>query len=300
MSVFKELGPQDVSFREYYAYKDWTLTENDSEMKIIHTYENTGSYFYPFPAFEATQSGLYTRTTYNSIKHLYYHLDHRLDFTPTNFYSQQTTGSVYHTSFYAPDHNFGPNTFRIAKCFGNQATLISLPQAYTGEGIKPGSVHVEDINEGFTLYDDGYGNLYDSTESSSFASNRSGYHRGNVFYEHGNIVITSLSSSYQSFGTGSNAVIVKFKSTQKIYELEAYCTAKEGEFNLSWNPSLRVSGSLTIPDLLPLTTGSEFSTYPTTIGLYDDNGALIAVGKTAQPIRNDSDLAMTFVVRVDW
>jgi len=301
MSIFKELSPQDVSYREYYAYKQWVLTQDDSELKLFWAYEETGSHFYPFPEFEQTGSGgIYKRTVYNSIKHLYYYIDSRLDFAATNFYSQQATGSIYYNNFYAPDHNFGPNTFNIHKNLQNTAAVISIPQAYIGDGIKPGSVHVEDVTQGYTLYDDEYGNLYDNADSASFAANKESFTVGNVFYEHGNIVLTSLTSSYQTFGTSSNLVNVKFKSTQRIYEMEAYCTAKEGEFNLSWNPSLRVSGSLNIPDLKGMVTSSEFCTYPTTIGLYNDECALVAIGKVAQPIRNDSELALTFVVRLDW
>jgi len=302
MSIFKELTTQDVSYREYYAYKQWVLDEDDSELKVFHAYEKTGSHFYPFPEFEQTGSGgIYKRTVYNSIKHLYYYVDSRLDFTAANFYSQQATGSIYFNDFYAPDHNFGPNTDTIHKNLKTVAVVISVPQAYIGDGMKPGSVQIESVLPTiFTLDDDGYGNLYDSTESASFAANKSGYTRGNIFYEHGNIVITQT-GSYQTYGSGSGTdYVVRHKSIHKIYEMEAYCTAKEGEFNLSWNPSLRVSSSLNNPDLLGVVTSSEFCTYPTTIGLYDDDCALIAVGKVAQPIRNDSGLALTFVVRIDW
>lgn len=301
MSIFKELSPQDVYYGEYYAYKNWVLQETDPELKIIYTYEATGSYFYPFPEFEQTASnGYFIRTHYNSIKHLYYHVDRRLDFIPINSYSQANTGSVVHREFYAPDHNFGPNTFRTYKNLGIRAVIISIPQQLIGDRIKPGSLHVEDETIGFTLNDDGYGNLYDASESASFSTNPNAYHRGNAFYEHGNIIITSLSGSYQSFGTGSNTVVVSYKSTQKIHEMEAYCMAKEGEFNYSWNPTLRESGSLFSPFLLSMFTASEFSTYPTAVGLYNDDGELLAVGKFVQPIRNDRDLALTFVVRLDW
>ena len=52
MSIFKELSPQEVSYREYFAYKDFVLTEADAELKIVHTQAVTGSYFYPFPHVE--------------------------------------------------------------------------------------------------------------------------------------------------------------------------------------------------------------------------------------------------------
>jgi len=317
MSIFKELSPQDVYYGEYFAYKQWTFDETDIlplgfGIQVVHTRVNTGSFYYPFPQFEPTASSGYSvRNYYNSIKQLYYHKDARIDFAPLNLYTQASSGSFYSNRFYAPDHNFGPNGYRTYKNLADSsntnfaagsssAVVISIPQQYIGDRIKPGSVHVEDETEGFTLYDDKWGNLYDNADSASFSSNPNGYHRGNVFYEHGVIVITSQSGSYQNFGTGSNTIVVKYKSTQKIHELEAYCVTKEGEFNYSWNPSFRSGSSLNTTQVRDFVTGSSFSTYPTTIGLYDNHGDLVAIGKFAQPIRNEEDLALTFVVRLDW
>lgn len=320
MSVYKSLLPSDVNIREFYAYKEFQLTESDinnHNLKVVSAREVTSSYFYDLIAFEQTSSrgyGIYPRTLYDSIKHLYYHKDSILEYTSSNLYTGVINSSPIETNvtgtslkqwsgvynFYNPFFNFGPNGNDIYKNLGSSAVVVSIPQSLFGERLKPGSIHVEDVTEGFTLYDDGEGNLYDSTESSSFASNKSGYHRGNVFYEHGNIVITSQSGSYQNYGTGSNNIVVKFKSTEKIYELEAICTAKEGEFNLTMNPSARVSRSLLISEPLGFVTGSGFATYPTTVGLYDDDGTLLAIGKMAQPLRNDPELGITFVVRLYW
>jgi len=52
-------------------------------------------------------------------------------------------------------------------------------------------------------------------------------------------------------------------------------------------------------ELIGAATHSDFGTYVTAIGLYDDDNQLVAVGKTAKPIKNDKDLALTFVVRFD-
>jgi hypothetical protein len=46
-------------------------------------------------------------------------------------------------------------------------------------------------------------------------------------------------------------------------------------------------------------SGSDFAPYITTIGLYDDAGQLLAIGKLAQPIRKRNDVDMNFVIRVD-
>ena len=52
-------------------------------------------------------------------------------------------------------------------------------------------------------------------------------------------------------------------------------------------------------ELIGAATHSDFGTYVTSIGLYNDNNELVAMGKTAKPIKNDKDMALTFVVRFD-
>ena len=49
----------------------------------------------------------------------------------------------------------------------------------------------------------------------------------------------------------------------------------------------------------PFTTGSAWSPYVTTIGLYDDNARLLAVGKLSRAIKKSSDYDTTFIVGFD-
>ena len=46
-------------------------------------------------------------------------------------------------------------------------------------------------------------------------------------------------------------------------------------------------------------TGSDFSPYITSIGLYNDLGQLLAVAKLAQPIKKRNDVDINFLVRID-
>ena len=48
-----------------------------------------------------------------------------------------------------------------------------------------------------------------------------------------------------------------------------------------------------------MVSGSDFSTYVTGIGLYDDFDNLLAIGKLAKPVKNDKEMAMSFVIRFD-
>ena len=46
-------------------------------------------------------------------------------------------------------------------------------------------------------------------------------------------------------------------------------------------------------------TGSYLAPYITTIGLYDDDGDMVAVAKLPTPIKNLPDMVMNFIVRFD-
>jgi len=232
------------------------------------------------------------------------------------------------------------------------ANIISVPQELYGETIKIESVRLTDDSTDTTivLQDDGRGNLYDVAYSASFArmhpdSNNSGSVVGNVFYDHGIVVITDT-GSYSNVGieTGSNGFSLQFDSTQTIYEREYVCSVGEGEFQHTTNRSLKIgqSGSVAFSgssyptstdlnktykntifddypygltgfatssyknsqyeigtELIGEATHSHFATYVTTIGLYNNFNELVAVGKTAKPIKNEKEMVLSFVVRFD-
>jgi hypothetical protein len=220
----------------------------------------------------------------------------------------------------------------------NQVNVLSVPQRLYGERIKSGSIELTDYSTGspITIKDDGYGNLYDSEYESNFlsaslTSEGSGSSVGSVSYHYGFVMITDTGSySTVTQGTGSNGWILKFDSTKTIYEHEYTCIVPEGTFNQTTNISVTLnrSGSLTIPsgsgldtfrkimhspaessynlngynstgDVEGFVTHSFFAPYITTIGLYNDHGDLLAVSKLSRPIRNDPELALSFVVKFD-
>ena len=185
------------------------------------------------------------------------------------------------------------------------------------------------------LYDVAYSSSYASRVPDS---KYSGSLVRNVFYNDGVIVITET-GSYSSVATnsGSNGFTLKFNSSQTIYEREYVCVVGENEFQHTTNKSLKVgrSGSFTMgsfitsslrgtrfdgfpynlvgystssintdgyeigTELIGEATHSDFATYVTEIGLYNDNNELLAIGKLAKPIKNEKEMALTFVVRFD-
>lgn len=95
----------------------------------------------------------------------------------------------------------------------------------------------------------------------------------------------------------SGSFSVSFKNEHPIYEHEVRCLVKESDFNLSYNPTLvtnYASGSLK-----GFATGSDFYTYATALGLYNDNNELLAVAKFGKPMLMSPDTDMTFVVKYD-
>jgi len=111
---------------------------------------------------------------------------------------------------------------------------------------------------------------------------------------------------------------ISFKNEHIIYENEVRCLVEESDFNLSYNPTLLVSGSQYIvtsgsqasgsvytltgsidSTVKDFATGSTFYTYATTLGLYNDNDELLAVAKFGKPIMMSPDTDITFVVKYD-
>ena len=124
---------------------------------------------------------------------------------------------------------------------------------------------------------------------------------GNLFYQHGFAIITHPLYQYvlTKTATTSSLETIEFQGSHLIYEHEYQCTINENEFNSTYNLSARKVRSQEKPDLADFTTGSLWSPYITTIGLYNEEGELLVVGKLAQPIKCSDETDTTFVLRWD-
>jgi hypothetical protein len=89
---------------------------------------------------------------------------------------------------------------------------------------------------------------------------------------------------------------ISFMSSYRIYENQYKCTIRENEFNYTQNPS-SLSGSGEF--YYSFITGSYFSPYVTTMGLYNDAKELLVVGKLSQPIPISLYTDTTFIVNFD-
>lgn len=262
---------------------------------------------------------------YDSIKQLYY----------TNFLSN-ASGSLAATSSIRLDgvriggypqtnyYNYLSSTTNINRSFSTKDDakigVISIPSNLFGESLKPGSFNL--ISPSGSITDDTEGNLLLS--SSIFSA--SSHHVGNIIYEHGVIILNEESfgslTGYSHVTYGSprtpypvgiyggifntfleNNITCSFKSVSTIYESQYKCTARPDEFLFTLNPTI-ISGSQSCPEnvtskLYSFATGSYFTPYVTTVGLYNNNKELVAVGKLAQPLDMSDTTDTTILVNLD-
>lgn len=122
---------------------------------------------------------------------------------------------------------------------------------------------------------------------------------GNIFYNNGLVAITNPSYHHILNPTNYSNPTITYQGTHLIYENEYQCMAEQYEFDVTLNPSARKIRSKDSEDLANFATGSNFKPYVTTVGLYNDNGELLVIGKLGQPIRMSDEADTTYVVRFD-
>ena len=383
--MYKDISPDDRSLKTFKTYKQFTFTNSDSGSGVYGLEGISGSRYNFMTGSAASQSygsfnelsqsqGKAWNTWYSAgtffkiplyfqIKNCYYQYDQ-----PDNPKANETRFPLYAGGNWSrkwphgrEDSDWG--TINPRKLEG-KVNVITIPQEYYGEEIKPYSVKIFDDSGAITLdlRDDGNGQLYDYAYSSSFAAGTptgtplSGSVIGNVFYEHGIITITDTGSAYNSCSlgiggsqagqyAGSDGFSVQFQATKTAYEYEYLCHIDEYQFTGTTNPSTVIgrSGSIFVPEgakyiydgqiapgygkepkyentidlVLPpasssykmsynsgnhyqnFTTHSAFGTYVTNIGLYNDERELLAIAKLSNPIKNDKDLPLSFLIRFD-
>lgn len=180
--------------------------------------------------------------------------------------------------------------------------VISIPKMLFGDHILPNSIKIK--TKSGSYFDDGEGRLKRDCPLIS-----SSLYVGNIIYSHGIIILTGgnrkeetgefniLNQEY-NLGSGSSKTIgntdiinfiedpninIQFSSSFNIYETQYKCTISENEFNYSYNSTL-ISNTINDGTLQNFSTGSFFTPYTTTIGLYDEQHQLLIVGKLAQPL----------------
>ena len=296
--MLKEIPKSDVIVRPLKVYKEWTLDENDISPIFA---ENPSGTLIDLDVDEVS-NGFNKKVVYASIK--------------SQFYNNPATASLL--TEVGRRISYASTNERILE---DDIAVFSIPQIYYGEGIKPGTVVLQDEQLGRTYTDDGYSNLKYGNQI-----------KGNIFYDRGLVVVAKDIVS----GSVLSQFTLNFRSTKTIYENEIFISVLENEFNFSQNPSavnetdgvvntyiVQRPGSIRPDDLVSKSfynagtkiindefnyyedyvsldpTGSFLAPYITTIGLYDNELNMVAVAKLPQPIKSTPDYPINFIIRFD-
>lgn len=204
--MLKHIPKSDINLRPFKVYKTFSVAED--LLSASFAYNHTGS------TDTLTDSELRENGLWHQLYTMYYRDSHNIftsygDIAPISESYNTTTSQRY---------------------LDTAARVLSISQKYYGEGIKPGSIRLDDLKNNKIYTDDNYSNLIDITGSIV----------GNVFYSHGLIVITndimSGSSTGSKYSTFDNYELI-YKSTNTIYENEFLLVVGEDEFNVSTNPT---------------------------------------------------------------
>lgn len=120
---------------------------------------------------------------------------------------------------------------------------------------------------------------------------------GNVFYQRGEVVITSPVRKYHDQFKENNWSF-EYKNNYTIYEYETLVRIKAAKWNKTMNPSSTKSHKSN--QYLDAFSSGSLMPYVTTIGLYNDKFELVAVGKLGRPLKMRSDVVINTIVRFDW
>lgn len=323
------------SVGKQFTYEGTELTTTDVEIDFFQGINNTTRFDEGLGSvLPLNSTGLlneqFKALVYNDIKQLYY-----TNYLPNNdaqFFAQT---SSFYTGSNNTNHryeNYLASLSSESRYFPTESnaeiTVISIPSKCYGNSIRPNSFAFTYGTT--TLTDDGNGNLTvpEDTTYSQYGSAQYGINIygdianpagriGNIIYSHGIVIITSGSLTglantiSSSLSRNLPSASISFESDIQVYENQYKCTFGEDEFNFSLNPSnlsgsnITYSGSTlsgytgdseTVFDYI---TGSAFSPYITTVGLYNNNQELIAVGKLSQPLQSSRNTDTTILVNFD-
>jgi hypothetical protein len=316
MSIFKPFLTSDTIVSPFKVNKSFTFRGNELTASNVEIDRYIGKNITSIPWVSGSnptgQIHIQDQILiYRSIKELYYsnYLE-GADGSPAGTASFNIDGTITGPLYTPNYYNYLTNTLPANRYFptGSDETIgvFSFPSNLWGEYLQPGSISISNGN--ITLSDDGEGSMV-------FNGNK----YGDVIYEHGIIIITSDGYPYtgpygtgsygqaiyglnttnliNSFLTGSN-ITCSFSSSMTILETQYKCTIRENEFNFSTNPT-QISGSSNSGVLYDFATGSFFTPYATTVGLYDNEYNLLAVAKLAQPLPLSAVTDTSILVNLD-
>lgn len=322
MAAFKQFNAQDIIVSPLEVNKSFTFS-GDLELSApnvdINRFLGKNTNFTASnnlaTGFNSDSLILSQSSIYDSVKELYYS-----NYITSSFGDSAVTASVLLGSEASGNvlvggvgsngryANYLQSTLTQSRYFptgSNEEVLVfSIPSKLYGDYIQPESFKLylayDEWSENQLVTDDGNGNLLSSSINV-----------GNIIYPHGIVIITQqdwvggtagLENLYEA--DDGVAITCSFSSSYTIYETQYKCTLDESQFNFSQNPSI-ISGSITDNAITAsnkpydFVTGSYFSPYVTTVGMYNEQHELLAVGKLGQPLPTSQTTDTTILVNID-
>jgi len=306
-------------FGEYIQPKSFDFQYTDSASAVLQIWDDGEGNLYSSGSYSFYSESVFTTSVVAEFDSLFDEQNPpqegaylRLDFnTPISIPS----GYVLTQIDYGPEAQtpftiggIGVSGYTTASLIGNDLNFITLTSTYL-ETSDPGQFYFTSSNnpnpgppaDVITL-------IYTSASFEGSGSISANENVGNIIYEHGMAIFTNQGLPIRNLTLNAN-VTCSFKSAFTIYETQYKCTARESEFNFSLNPSISSGstaysssiGTFYTPSefLYDYATGSYFSPYISTIGMYDDDQNLLAVAKLAQPIQSSPTTDTTILVNLD-
>jgi hypothetical protein len=307
MSVFKPFLTSDVivspfKVNKLMIFKEPQLSDPDVEINKYYGY-NSSSSLWVSGSYPTGQTNIQDQVLiYHSIKELYYsNYISGSNGSPAGTASFNVDGTITGPAYTPNYYNYLPNTLPANRYFPTQSLaqigVISIPSNLYGEYIKPGSLILVSTALPIYLADDGEGGLTSGSIDANGNVLPSTVKYGDIIYEHGIITLTSASYAFISQFINDD-IALYFESTVTIYETQYKCTIRENEFNFS-NNQTQISGSSNSGILYDFATGSFFTPYATTVGLYDNAYNLLAVAKLAQPLPLSAVTDTSILINLD-
>jgi hypothetical protein len=279
MSSLKRLQPYNSDLFE--VNKSWSFSITGAlENTLVNGFEILGATKSLSPSTD--QSLL----RYNLINQLFYH--NRTDLVSTSsimntIYYESSSQQPNSSSYYSMNENPGfLNNFPTDE--GDRILIMSINQDKYGDSIKPGTFAFS--SSAYYIYDDKIGNLFDEQTAI-----------GNIFYSHGLAIITNEASIVSILAT--LPYNLSYKNIHVITENNIVCNVKSNEFNLSYNPSLLNDLGDLNSGVEDYATGSIFTPYATSVGLFNDKDELLVIAKLAKPYPLSKNNDNTFIIRWD-
>jgi hypothetical protein len=109
--------------------------------------------------------------------------------------------------------------------------------------------------------------------------------------------ITTSTNNKEIYKVIKSGTCFQLNSQETVSANYVFVRVKNGDYNYSNNPSFLSgsSGQLIYPSLV-----NSPQTFPTTVGLYNNNGDLLAVAKMSKPLLKDFTHEALIRVKLDW